>query len=101
MSEPIAHARIGLEVSDPAARGEISPIVGTVERRPRRGALQPKSAREFTVYTTPQDPGTPVRADRVETVGDWFTLFLDGQEVYGAPREKVLQYTAKPAGEAA
>jgi hypothetical protein len=63
--------------------------------------MQPKPVREFTVYTSSEDPGTLVRADRVETVGDWFTLYLDGQEVYGAPREHVLQYTAKPVQEAA
>lgn len=88
MSEPIAHARPALEAVDPGGR-------------PRRGTMQPKPVREFTVYTSPQDPGTVVRADKIETVGDWFTLYLDGEPVYGAPRVHVLQYTAKPIEEAA
>lgn len=88
MSEPTMHTRTALEAVDMGGR-------------PRRGSMQPKPAREFTVYTSPADPGTTVRADRIETVGDWFTLYLDGEPVYGAPREHVIQYTARPVGEAA
>lgn len=88
MSEPTMHTRIALEAVDTGGR-------------PRRGSMQPKRVREFTVYTSQQDPGTQVRADKIETVGDWFTLYLDGEPVYGAPRQHVLQYIAKPVGEAA
>lgn len=77
------------------------PDAGGPSRRPRRGATQPRPAREFTVYTSMDDPGTEIRANRVDTLGDWFTLYLDGQEVYGAPREKVLQYKVAPLGEVA
>lgn len=77
------------------------PDAGSTNRRARRGSAQARPVREFTVHTSIDDPGTLVRADKVDTLGDWFTLYLNGEEVYGAPRDKVLQYTAKPATEAA
>lgn len=102
MPEPtVGSARIDLHVTGEPGKDDGARGVGVGERRPRKGALRSKPVREFTVYTSVDGPGTPARADRIETVGDWFTLYLDGQEVYGAPRDKVLKYTAKPVTEVA
>ncbi|MFJ9038009.1 hypothetical protein ACIRF8_15620 [Streptomyces sp. NPDC102406] len=90
----------GLEV--PADREDIARAISTAERRPKRGIMQPKPSRRFTVYLSPEDPGRAVDADSVSTLGDWFTLSLNGREVFGARGDRVLCYTADDAaGEAA
>lgn len=103
MSEPtVGSARIDLHVAGEASKDDVARAVGVGERRPRKGALRPKPVREFTVYAAGEERVTKVRADAVSTLGDWFTLTLNGHEVFGAPREQVLQYTASEvAAEAA
>lgn len=102
MSEStVGSARIDLLVTGEASKDDIVRAVGVGERRPRKGALRPKPVREFTVSVTGEGRTTKVRADAVSTLGDWFTLTLNGHEVFGAPRERDLQYTAAPVEEAA
>lgn len=76
-------------------------ISGGIARRVRRGAMQSKPVRQFTVYISAEDFGKIIDADTINTAGDWFTLSLRGHIVYGAPKERVFCYTASEVSEEA